>query len=122
MVSLDVVSTPRRSEYALKTAWRLIALVYGLALTLLLAIVTTRWWAGIHDIAGWIFVIVVSMSVVLICSFALAAVGWAAWSFRGRAPEEWRGPWLGFAVALFTFALCTAYLLLLTGVIRSFNI
>ena len=114
--------TTARPDYALKTAWRFVALVYSLALALLLAIVTMRWWADIHELAGWISVILFSMSVVLICCFALAAVGWAAWSFRGRSAAERRRACLGFAAALFTFALSTAYLPLLTGVIRSFNI
>jgi hypothetical protein len=121
LFSLDVVST-HLSDYALKTSWRFIALVYSLALTLLLAIVTTRWWAGSHAFTGWVFVIIFSISVVLVCCFAFAAVAWAALSFRGRLPEERRRAWLGLAAALFTFALCTAYLLLLTGVIRPFNI
>jgi hypothetical protein len=111
--------TAPSSDYALKTAWRLVAVVYGLAVVFVVPFSTIRLWASEERfIAVWIFLTLLWLAMFSGTSFAFAAVGWAAWSFRGRPVHLRYRAWIALSVALLTFALCAGYLLVMTGMIR----
>jgi ABC-type amino acid transport system permease subunit len=108
--------------YASKTAWRFLALVYSLALFVFIAGATARWWARTSELSLLFFMTALCLIVPVVCCFALAAVGWAAFGFRGRAPLERRAAWRALAASAFTLALLASYLAFLAGVIRVPNI
>jgi hypothetical protein len=111
------------SGYALKTDWRFLILIYTWAILLVIAIATARSWLPSDPVAGvLIFTFGLCGSAIILPCFAFAAVGWAVWSFRGRAPADRRPAWLALAAASVTFTLTTGYLLLLVGIIRPFHI
>jgi hypothetical protein len=104
-------------QYALKTAWRFVALVFCMSLLLVLAAVTTPWWVRVHEMAWFIFAVLFGMSLIVLVCFAFAGVGWAlcAWlprsSFRGAALRA-------FLAALISLFIIGGYALVFTGVIR----
>jgi hypothetical protein len=111
------------SGYALKTVWRFLILIYGWATLLVIAIATAKWSLPSDPVAGvLIFTFGLCGSAIILPCFAFAAVGWAARSFRRRAPADRRPAWFALAAALVTFTLTTGYLLLLIGIIRPFHI
>ena len=113
---------PPDPVYASKTAWRFVALVYSLALLVFTAGVTARWWMRMSELAPFLFAAALTLIVPVTVSFALAAVGWAAFGFRDRAPSERRAAWRAFGAAAVTLLLLTSYLLFLARVIRVPNI
>jgi hypothetical protein len=97
----------------------LIALVYGIAALVALPGGTIGWWGSEERfIAVWVFIILFYLALFSGTSFALAAVAWATWSFRGRPAAERMRAWTALLVALLTFSLCAGYLLVMTGVVR----
>jgi hypothetical protein len=111
------------SGYALKTVWRFLILIYGWAILLVLVIATAKSWLPSDPVTGvLIMTIGLGGSAIILPCFAFAAVGWAAWSFRGRAPADRHPAWFALAAALVTLTLTTGYLLLLMGIIRPFHI
>jgi hypothetical protein len=104
--------------YASKTAWRLIALVYALVLTVVMGVFTAHWWMSLSRNAPTLFIHSVSLVIPLIFSFALAAVGWASLGLRHRSPADRRRAWAAFTVATVTLLLLTGGLLLMIGVFR----
>jgi hypothetical protein len=104
-------------QYAVKTAWRFVALVFCLSLFLVLMAVTAPWSIRLHESAPFIFAVLFCMSLLIIVCFAFAGVGWAICallprsSFRGAASRAL----LAALVALF---IVGGYALVFTGVIR----
>jgi hypothetical protein len=64
-------------QYAVKTAWRFVALVFCMSLLLVLAAMTTPWWVRVHEMAWFIFAVLFCMSLIVLLCFAFAGVGWA---------------------------------------------
>src|SRR5947199_10139617 len=96
------------SSYALKTAWRFVAVIYVWAALLALALITSRLWMPADEGAALFLATGFVCSVIILACFALAAVSWAAWSFRGRTRADRGGPLTALTVALITFALATS--------------
>jgi hypothetical protein len=109
------------SEYALRTAWRLIGIVYVLVSAVVITGTTAKWWARIHEMAWFLFMIGFLLTAAVVFCFTVAAVGWAAWSFRGCTSENRVAASLALSVAVITLIVITGYLLLLTGIIRPFR-
>lgn len=104
-------------QYAVKTAWRFVALVFSMSLLLVVAIVTLPWWVRVSEIAPFIFAALFCMSLIVLVSFAFAGVGWAVCALLPRS--SFRGAALrAFLAALFSLFIVGGYALVFTGVIR----
>ena len=89
------------SGYAVKTVWRFLILIYGWAILLVLAIATAKSWLPSDPVTGVVIMTIgLGGSAIILPCFAFAAVGWAAWSFRGRAPTDRHPAWFALAAAL----------------------
>jgi hypothetical protein len=105
------------SEYAVKTAWRFVALVFGMSLLLVIVAVTLPWWVRVNETAPFIFAVLFSMSLLVLVCFAFAGVGWAVCALLPRS--SFRGSALrAFLAALISFFIVGGYALVITGVIR----
>jgi hypothetical protein len=104
-------------EYAVKTAWRFVALVFSMSLLLMVVAVTLPWWVRVHEMAPFIFAVLFSMSLLVLVCFAFAGVGWAVCALLPRS--SFRGAALrAFLAALISFFIVGGYALVFTGVIR----
>ena len=74
------------------------------------------------ELTPFLFMAALCLIVPVAFCFALAALGWAAFGFRGRGPLERRAAWRALAASSFTLALLATYLLFLAGIIRVPNI
>jgi hypothetical protein len=109
--------SPPDPQYAVKTAWRFVALVACISLLLVLVALTAPWWIGVHETAPFIFAILFCIALVVLVCFAFAAVGWAVFallprsSFRGAASRA-------LLAAAISLIIVGGYALVFTGVIR----
>jgi hypothetical protein len=110
----------KNSDAALKNAWRFIALVYLLVFCFFLAGPTARHWMPTEWGMGGAILLVAIMLLSLIVAFcfALAALGWAIWSLRGRSPTRRQQSFFAIDTALVTVLLLGVYLLIETGIVR----
>ena len=104
-------------QYAVKTAWRFVALVFCMSLLLVLAAVTTPWWVRVHEMAWFIFVVLFCMSLIVLVCFAFAGVGWALCAVLPRSSFR-RAASRALLAALVTLFAVGGYVLVFTGVIR----
>lgn len=110
--------TNLQSNKALKNAWRFVGLVYLLVIIFFAAGSTARFWVR-ADLVGAMFITMLMVfSLVLAFCFALAAVGWALWSFREREKNDPRRVFVVFATAVLTTVVLGGYILIFTGVVR----
>ena len=109
--------SPPDPQYAVKTAWRFVALVFCLSLLVVLIGVTAPWSTRLHETAPFIFAVLFCMSLLVIVCFAFAGVGWAICallprsSFRGAASRA-------LIAALISLFIVAGYALVFTGIIR----
>ena len=107
----------RNPEYAVKTAWRFVALVFGMSLLLAVVAATLPWWVRVDETAPFIFAVLFCMSLIVLVCFAFAGVGWALWALVPRS--SFRGAALrAFLAALIILFIVGGYALVITGVIR----
>lgn len=108
------------SNPALKNAWRFIGLVYILILGFFVIGATARYWMPASNAfgGGILFVTIMVLALVVAFAFALAAIGWAAWSLYARTGKDTSASVVAIAAAVVTTAMLGGYLLILTGIVR----
>jgi hypothetical protein len=107
-----------QSDKAVKNAWRFVGLVYLLMIIFFAAGPTAQFWAP-ADLVGAMFVTMLMLfSLMLAFCFALAAFGWALWSFRKREKNDRRPVFIVLAMAVLTTAILGGYILIFTGAVR----
>ena len=104
-------------QYAVRTAWRFVALVVCMSLVLGLAAATTRWWIHVHEMAWVVFAVLFWMSLLVLVCFALAGVGWAVCALLSRSSSRGAAS-RALLAALISLFIVAGYALVFTGVIR----
>jgi|SRR4029450_7315733 hypothetical protein len=105
------------AQYAVKTAWRFVALVSCMAFVLALALATAPWWVRLHEILPSLFAALFCMSLLVLVCFAFAGVAWAVYALLCRSSVRRSALWALFA-ALVSLVIVGGYALGFAGVIR----
>ncbi len=106
------------SDKAVKNAWRFVGLVYLLMLTFFLAFPVGRLCLPAHLMSAMLLAVYVLLSLTVAFCFALAAIGWALWSFRGRKKGNRRQALTVLLTAILTTLVLAVYMLVFTGAVR----
>ena len=104
-------------QYAVKTAWRFVALVFSMSLLLVVVIVTLPLWVRVSEIAPFIFAALFCMSLIVLVCFAFAGVGWALCALFPRSPFR-SAALRAFLAAVISLFIVGGYALVFTGVVR----
>jgi hypothetical protein len=106
------------SNKAVKNAWRFLALVYLLMLSFFLAFPIGRSILPKEFGSAMLLTTYMLFCLVIAFCFALAAVGWALWSFRRKQKANLTAPFWVFLTAVMTTLVLGAYALVFMGLVR----
>ena len=101
--------------YALRVSYRFLGLIYLSSSVTAVAFATARWWMSWlpegNDIGIGILIFLPFFGWLAISfSFAIAALGWAAWALRSAAGRARRQAWLAVALSTGTATVFGAIL------------